>query len=124
MYSVNACMACGETKRTIIAEYNRFIFMQSMWQSDMARFDYALCHGCGLVYATRRPNRAEYDFLYQNFNEFLMRRNNPNTLSVSELTAEKASEIDRQFVPWWELKSASAKGAIRKVLRRDLDNAL
>jgi hypothetical protein len=42
-----------------------------MWQSDMARFDYALSHGCGLVYATRRPERAEYDFLYDPFNEFL-----------------------------------------------------
>jgi hypothetical protein len=62
MYSVDACMVCGEAQRTIIAEYNRLIFIESMRQSDLARFNYALCHGCGLVYATRRPERAEYDF--------------------------------------------------------------
>jgi hypothetical protein len=124
MYTIDSCLVCGETQRTVVAEYNRFIFMESMWQSDLARFDYALCHGCGLVYATRRPDRAEYDFLYDNFNEFLMRRENPNSLSVPELTPERAAEIDRQFVPWWEVKSVAGKGPIRKALLRDLDNAL
>src|SRR4029450_6991369 len=123
MYSVDACMVCGEVERTIVAEYNRLIFIESMRQSDLARFNYALCHGCGLVSATRRPDRAEYEFLYRNFNEFLVRRPNSESLNVPELTPEKAAEIDEQFVPWSELESARRKGRIVKMLRRDLDNA-
>jgi hypothetical protein len=116
-------MVCGEVERTIVAEYNRLIFIESMRQSDLARFDYALCHGCGLVYATRRPDRAEYEFLYQRFNEFLNRRENSGTWNVPELTPERVAEIDRQFVPWWELESARGKGRIVRMLRRDLHNA-
>jgi hypothetical protein len=123
MYSVDACMVCGEAQRTIVAEYNRLIFIESMRQSDLARFNYALCHGCGLVYATLRPDRAEYETLYQNFNEYLVRRENRESLNVPELAPEKAAEIDQQFVPWWELESTRGKGAIIKMLRRELDNA-
>jgi hypothetical protein len=116
-------MVCGETQRTIVAEYNRLIFIESMRQSDLARFDYALCHGCGLVYATRRPDRAEYEFLYQRFNEFLVRKENSGSLNVPELTPEKAAEIDKQFVSWWDLDATHQKGQIVKVLRNDLANA-
>jgi 2-polyprenyl-3-methyl-5-hydroxy-6-metoxy-1,4-benzoquinol methylase len=123
MYSVDACMVCGEVQRTIVSEYNRLIFIESMRQSDLARFDYALCHGCGLVYATRRPDRAEYQTLYDNFNEFLVRRANRESLNVPELTPEKAAEIDQQFIPWWELQSARRKGRIVKMLRHELNNA-
>lgn len=125
MYVVDACMVCGEKQRTIVSEYNRLIFIESMWQSELARFDYALCHGCGLVYATRRPDRSEYDFLYANFNEFLGRRPNSRSLNVPELTDERIEELDRGFVPWWELRSASArKSTLRKKLQWELENVL
>jgi hypothetical protein len=118
-------MVCGERQRTIVAEYNRLIFMESMWQSDLARFDYALCHGCGLVYATRRPERSEYEFLYDNFNEFLLRRENTKRFSAPEMTAEQKEQIDNQFIPWWETWSGSVKGAaVQKRLRHELSNAL
>lgn len=48
MYRIDACLVCGEKQRTIVAEYNLFIFMDSMWQSDLARFD-----GSGLPVASR-----------------------------------------------------------------------
>ena len=63
MLPVPACTVCGETERTIVAEYNRLIFLDAVWRSDLARYDYALCHGCGLVHPTRRPDREEYEYL-------------------------------------------------------------
>ena len=73
MYTVEGCGVCEETRRTVVCEYNRLIFHDSMWDKDLARYNYALCHGCGIVYSTRRPERAEYEFLYENFSEFLLR---------------------------------------------------
>ena len=125
MYTLDACMVCGEARRTIVSHHNRLIFLEGMWESDLARFEYALCHGCGLVYATRRPDRAEYDFLYGNFNEFLARRENPKSLNVNELTAHKKEELDREFLPWWELRTAPGRRtAIRKALQWELQNVL
>jgi len=122
MYSIRACLVCGEIERTIVAEYNRFIFMESMWQNDMARFDYALCHGCGLVYATRRPERAEYEFLYDNFSEFLMRKT--KMFHAPEASAQIRKEIDKDFLPWWRLRSEYNGTRIQKILRADLANAI
>jgi hypothetical protein len=127
VYSIDACLVCGENERTIVSKYNRFIFMDSMWQHDLARFEYALCHGCGLVYATRRPDAEEYQFLYDNFNEFLMRKAKPK--KFTELTPEGVEEMDRQFLPWWELRSAPGakikdKLVVRRMMLRDLNGAL
>ena len=36
MYSLDACMVCGETRRTIVSHHNCLIFHDSMWQSDLA----------------------------------------------------------------------------------------
>jgi hypothetical protein len=124
MYSIDACTVCAEQKRTVISEYNRFIFMDSMWQSDLARFSYALCHGCGLVYATRRPDRKEYDYLYENFGEFLMRKPDSRSFNQPQVSPDMAEEIDRDFLPWWEIGRAPIKSSIRKRLHYDLKRAL
>ena len=124
MYSIGACNVCHEENRTIVSEYNRFIFMDTMWQSDLARFSYALCHGCGLVYATRRPDRKEYDYLYENFGEFLMRKESPQSFNQPQVSAEMAAEIDREFLPWWEIGLTPAETTIRTRLRHDLKSAL
>jgi hypothetical protein len=125
MYSVPSCMVCGEAERTVVAEYNRLIFLDDMWQEEVARFDYSLCHGCGLVYATRRPEREEYELLYRNFNEFLMRDKGSGSFSSDDLTPETREEIDSQFVPWWELRGKPTKGLpVRRRLLREMDNLI
>jgi SAM-dependent methyltransferase len=56
-----------------------------MRHSPLCRYDYALCHCCGLVYATKRPEGEELDFLYSRFDEFLGRtRGRAGTLSAAE----------------------------------------
>lgn len=120
MFPVESCSVCGEASRTIVCEYNRLIFTDSMWDSDLARYDYALCHGCGIVYSTRRPERAEYEFLYENFSEFLL-RSGKKDLYDAVLSPEMTEKIDSEFLPWWELRTAPTKGkSIREYLRVDL----
>jgi SAM-dependent methyltransferase len=113
MYSVSSCPSCEERERTLVAEFNRLIAADSTCQSPLARSDYMLCHGCGLVYASLRPERHEYEYLYSNFNELLFRPTaaSQNIFTVSDpLTPELTQEIDSVSVPWWELRSASAEG--------------
>ena len=124
MLSIPACPVCGETERTIVAEYNRLIFLDSEWESDLARYDYALCHGCGWVHPSRRPDRKEYEYLYDHFNEFLLREGKPHQFNVPHLTPKVMQEIDSQFVPWRELDGAVIKGhPIRRRLSRELADA-
>jgi hypothetical protein len=80
-------MVCGETRR--FSHHNRLIFLQSAWQSDSARFDYALCQDVN--WYTRRD----------------------------DLTGRSTrDEIDREFLPWWNLTVARGEAsAIRKTLR-------
>lgn len=122
MHTLTECMICGETERTIVCEYNRLIFIEDMLHNDLSRYDYALCHGCGIVYATRRPKDEEYDFIYENFNEFLLRDPNPESLNAAELSPLLKQAIDRDFLPWQELDpQAEGKSRIRTILNRQLE---
>jgi hypothetical protein len=114
MYSITECSVCGEMARSLVCEFNRLIAIDSMRQSPFARSDYVLCHGCGLVYASLRPGAEEYNFLYANFNEFLSRTSElPQTIfrETGPLTAEMREELDRFYVPWWNLRDAPEDGA-------------
>ncbi len=116
-------MVCSTKERTIICEYNRLIFIDEMWDSNLARYDYALCHGCGLVYATQRPEREEYDFLYDNFNEFLIKKKGIRSLSQSTFSQAAKDAIDNQFLNWRDLQTNGMASPVRKRLARHLNNA-
>ena len=127
MHVLDACLACGSSQRTIVAEYNRLIMVDWMWQNELARYDYALCHGCGLVYATRRPDHEEYEFLYEHFNEFLKRTDDRNIFTYQgAVTPEIAGELQSAFIPWWELRNATppANDRVIEPLRWEFEDTL
>lgn len=86
-----ACPVCGETARTAVCHYNKMITMATVPDADAATYDYALCHRCGVVYATRRPTGARFAWLLEHFEESLgraqmgVRRGGKLTLSSYEL---------------------------------------
>jgi SAM-dependent methyltransferase len=59
-----------------VCRFNRFVLFS--WQPDEAApiYRYALCHRCGLVYATRRPAGKRYEWLMEHFEETLGRHGN------------------------------------------------
>lgn len=86
-----ACPVCGESGRTSVCHFNKMITMAAVPDADAATYDYALCHRCGVVYATRRPTGPRFQWLLEHFEESLgraqlgVRRGGKLTLSSYEL---------------------------------------
>jgi SAM-dependent methyltransferase len=78
-------------------EYNGLVLLDYMRQSELCRYDYALCHGCGLVYATRRPDGDELQFLADHFDEFLGR----DRRKAAPLSADERADIERRLQRGW-----------------------
>lgn len=110
MRSVTECPFCCSVERTPVVDYNSLILLEKMRESPLAHYAYALCHGCGVLYAVRRPEGDEYEFIYDNFNEFLGRAEIVDPLSYpGPLSSEVIAEIDRLAVPWWLLQEKYSK---------------
>ncbi len=61
------CAGCGTVDRTIVCKWNKSILMDEEPQDDSTISNYALCHGCGIVYATRRPVGERHRSLMDDF---------------------------------------------------------
>lgn len=67
--NLDACPACGHADRTIVNPFNKLVMLKTAPDATAARYDYAICHACGLGYATRRPFGGRYRHLLENFGE-------------------------------------------------------
>lgn len=70
---LDACSLCGGAERTLVGEFNRFVHFARPPDEESLRADYCLCHGCGCVYASRRPAGPRYRWLLEHFEETLHR---------------------------------------------------
>ena len=66
-----ACPACGTVSRTIVCEWNKLILLDSAPDQQAPRYEYAVCHGCGILYATQRPVGSRYRYLVEHFEDVL-----------------------------------------------------
>lgn len=61
------CQGCGIAERTVVCEWNKSILADEVPYDDSPIANYALCHGCGIVYATRRPVGERHRALMDDF---------------------------------------------------------
>lgn len=102
MRTVDRCPGCGEAAREIVCEYNGLMLLASMRESPLCRYDYALCHGCGLVYASRRPEGDELSYLYSRFDEVLGRTEEEQTAGrTTEIGPDERVEIAARIARGW-----------------------
>jgi SAM-dependent methyltransferase len=87
----------------LVAELNRFGVASASPDAEAARYDYRLCHRCGVVYASRRPAGERYRWLIEHFEETLGRDGERSagpaakmTLSAFTLTDRERDEIRRR----------------------------
>ncbi|MEQ1575232.1 MAG: methyltransferase domain-containing protein [Vicinamibacterales bacterium] len=103
----DSCPVCGHGERTLVCEYNRFITFERQPDSNAARYDYSLCHACGVVYAVRRPAGARYRWLLEHFEEALGRESDVPSAAKLTASAFDLSEKERQ-----DIKRRAARGIL------------
>ena len=68
---LDRCPACGAPERTVVCEWNKLLLLESAPDDRSAIYDYAVCHGCGILFATERPCGARYRYLVAHFEDVL-----------------------------------------------------
>src|SRR6266850_62369 len=99
---VDRCPVCGSMDATAqVCRYNKFITYERVPDDACMTYDYALCHQCGVVYATKRPIGERYDWLFDHFEETIGRaapgeeRSGKLALSPAPLTDETREHLKR-----------------------------
>jgi SAM-dependent methyltransferase len=118
-----ACPACHTTERTIVCEWNKLVLLDTAPDEQASHYDYAVCHGCGILYATRRPVGARYRHLIDNFEDVIDKDARNPLLNPYPLTDEDRDRY-RKLISRGVFVSDHEPGrSLPGVLRDRLENA-
>ena len=92
---LEVCAACGTRDRTIVCEWNKLILIDAAPDESSTRYDYAVCHGCGILYATRRPIGGRYRYLLDHFEDVVEKDGKNPLLNPYPLTEEDREHYRR-----------------------------
>ena len=119
--SLTACPACHHETFSLVAEYNRFLMRSDAPDACAARYDYSLCHGCGVVFARLRPVGQRFRCFLERFEETLGRaRKQGSAVDVfgsRRLTVEEASRIQASAARGVFADGRSARDTVPALLR-------
>jgi SAM-dependent methyltransferase len=104
---VEACPVCGGAERTLVNPWNKFILIAKAPDETSARYDYSVCHACGVLIATRRPIGGRYQFLLAHFGEVVAKKGSKGSGEITNrlLNPYPLSDTDRE-----ELRRLAAHG--------------
>ena len=102
---LDACPLCGHGDRTLVNEWNKLILMDRAPDETSARYDFSVCHACGISYATRRPFGERYKFLLANFAEVTNKHSGDREFTNPLLNPYPLTDADRE-----QLKTLAARG--------------
>jgi SAM-dependent methyltransferase len=102
---LSACPVCGHGEHTIVSPWNKLLLLEKAPDDTSARYDYAVCHACGVLYARRRPFGGRYRFLLEHFGEVTAKRGGDREIPNPLLNPYPLSEQDRD-----ELRRLVAQG--------------
>lgn len=102
--TLTACPACAHRHFTVVSRWNKLILLEKAPDATSARYDYAVCHGCGILFASRRPSGERYRFLLQHFEEVTAKRGGEAVTNLV-LNPRPLSAADRD-----QLRRLAAKG--------------
>jgi SAM-dependent methyltransferase len=121
------CPGCGTVARTIVCKWNKAILRDEEPQDDSTIANYALCHGCGIVYATRRPVGERHRALMDDFPDTIGRERdaaaaNP-MLNPYPLSAEDRERYRRMIAGGVFVSDHERREHLSQVYKDRLDNA-
>jgi 2-polyprenyl-3-methyl-5-hydroxy-6-metoxy-1,4-benzoquinol methylase len=96
---LSQCPACGHDERTGVCRFNRFALSESPPDEHAGLYRYALCHRCGVVYATRRPEGPRYRWLFEHFDDTLGRIDRAGKVAITprKLTPDEQEGLRHQL---------------------------
>jgi SAM-dependent methyltransferase len=91
------CPCCGSDDFTLVSEYNRFLTSEQAPDACASRYNYSLCHHCGVVFARTRPVGARFRNLLERFEDTLGRHGKRGSgvdlFGSRRLTVDEAARI-------------------------------
>lgn len=96
---LDRCPACRSDARTIVNPWNKLLLLDTAPDPGSIRYDYAVCHGCGLVYATRRPFGERHRFLLNHFEEVIEKHATSPVLNPRPLSDDDRANLRRLAAP-------------------------
>jgi SAM-dependent methyltransferase len=92
---LESCPVCGHRDRTVVCPWNKFILLDKAPDTSSVRYDYAVCHACGVLFASRRPVADRYRFLLEHFGEVTAKRGSGGRISNLVLNPEPLTDAGR-----------------------------
>lgn len=102
---LDACPVCGGGQMTVVNPWNKLLLLPVAPDDQSARYDYALCHACGFLSATRRPCGSRYRFLLEHFEEVTAKRGVGGAIANPILNPAPLDDADRA-----QLRALSSAG--------------
>jgi SAM-dependent methyltransferase len=103
--TLERCPACGHEQKTVVCPWNKIVLLDKAPDAGAARYDYAMCHACGVLFASRRPFGERFRFLLANFGEVTAKRGGGAEITNRVLNPYPLTDADRD-----ELRRLAARG--------------
>jgi SAM-dependent methyltransferase len=92
---LDACPVCGSADRTVVNPWNKLLLLARAPDASSMRYDYAVCHACGVLSAMRRPSGARFTFLLEHFGEVTAKRGGGRAIGNRVLNPYPLTDSDR-----------------------------
>ncbi len=116
------CPACRTPDRTVVCDWNKLALLDTAPDEQAPLYHYAVCHGCGILYATRRPVGERYRYLVDHFEDVIDKDARNPLLNPYPLTSDDRERY-RKLLERGVFVSDHEKGEYIDVFQDRMDNA-
>lgn len=92
---LDRCPVCGCDRLTVVNPWNKLLLLRSAPDATSIRYDYAICHACGVLSALRRPFGSRFKFLLDHFGEVTAKRGGGREIGNRLLNPYPLTDDDR-----------------------------
>ena len=122
--SLTQCPTCGTKDRTVVCEWNKLVLLETAPDARAWRYNYAVCHGCGLLYATERPHGSRYGYLVEHFEDVIDKKVSNPLLNPHPLTDEDRARYRALLAPGVFVSDHESTPHLGGVFRDRIENAV